>query len=133
MFNKKPTPNHDESARRIRQAAIDAHNAPRAVPTRSQAIDLMGHYLSEMLIRTRKYVTEEANVDAIIAEYKAKVGTEYKNARLAAVAMKQDQRFTDGVADADWYRRGAELMANLHNTLAVHVQELDRRQDRRNP
>lgn len=127
MFNKRPPVDHDEEQRRIRQTQITAHNAPRAAPTRSQAIDLADHYLSEMLIRTRKYVAEEANVDAIIAEYAAKVPDEYPTKRLAAIAMKQDWRFIEGVADADWHRRGAELMGNLHSAMVLHVQEIDRR------
>lgn len=138
MFGRKdPNTPTTESVHRDAQAqhaqVSHDHNREYRHLTRSQAIELSKHYLAEMLVRVRKYAAEEANVDGIIAEYVSQWGPDlkYKTRHLALLAMKQDQRFISGVGDAAWFRSGAELMSRLHDSLVLHVQELDRLADRR--
>lgn len=123
---------HRDAVARREQQVHDA-TVERRHLTRGQAIELAKHYLSEMLVRTKKYVAEEENVDGIIAWYAAQagVGKKYATRRLAMTAMRSDKHFTDGVADAQWYRAGAELMCKLHDSLVLHVQEMDRLAGRR--
>ena len=136
MFGREQKPTAAErraDAHLTRQRQVIEHNEMRRKLTRSDAIELTEHYLSEMLIRVRKYVKEEANVDAIISEYTSNYGAgkEYATKQLALIAMKSDMRFVNGVGDAQWFRSGAELMSRLHDSLVLHVQEMDRLADRR--
>jgi hypothetical protein len=137
MFRKnedKPTTASVLRDARMRHDQVNHdHNREYRQLTRSQAIALSQHYLAEMLLRTRKYVKEEANVDGIIAEFveQSGPGKTYATKQLALIALKADQRFVSGVGDAAWFRSGAELMSRLHDSLILHVQELDRLADRR--